>query len=204
MVTEERLEQLERSLQQAGSALQAANCRISFLETAAGTTTSVASMVDIRVLGKPSIFAGDEGTKRLYIHLLLDYEKTGLLCRRVVSIPTGLHVDLTGCDVGNGTPLFFLRCMSSLSSVVVAGTGWILGFIRRPQASLAAQRAATGENGCHANIPTHQSTLIGPLRCCNIGFVFQCKFVIQKLTKIFDIDRPHLVSLMMDWGVCSN
>ena len=40
MATEERLEQLERSLQQAGSALQAANYRISSLETAAGTTTS--------------------------------------------------------------------------------------------------------------------------------------------------------------------
>ena len=53
MATEERLEQLERSLQQAGSALQAANYRISSLETAAGTTTSAASMVDMRVLGKP-------------------------------------------------------------------------------------------------------------------------------------------------------
>ena len=48
MATEERLEQLERSLQQAGSALQAANYRISSLETAAGTTTSAASMVDMR------------------------------------------------------------------------------------------------------------------------------------------------------------
>ena len=46
MATEERLEQLERSLQQAGNALQAANYRISSLETAAGTTTSAASMVD--------------------------------------------------------------------------------------------------------------------------------------------------------------
>ena len=50
MATEERLEQLERSLQQAGNALQAANYRISSLETAAGTTTSAASMVDMRVL----------------------------------------------------------------------------------------------------------------------------------------------------------
>ena len=38
MATEERLEQLERSLQQAGNALQAANYRISSLETASGTT----------------------------------------------------------------------------------------------------------------------------------------------------------------------
>ena len=34
--SEERLEQLKRSLQQAGSAPQAANCRVSSLETAAG------------------------------------------------------------------------------------------------------------------------------------------------------------------------
>ena len=56
--------------------------------------------------------------------------------------------------------------------VVVAGTGWILGFIiRRPQTSLAAARqslrATTGavsrENGCHANTPTHHATLTGPL-----------------------------------------
>ena len=59
-------EQLERSLQQAGNALQAANCRIATLETAAGaptplaTTTPSASMVDLRVLGKPSHFAGDD------------------------------------------------------------------------------------------------------------------------------------------------
>ena len=62
MATEERLEQLERSLQQAGSALQAANYRISSLETAACATTSAASMVDMRVLGEPSIFAGDEAS----------------------------------------------------------------------------------------------------------------------------------------------
>ena len=75
MATEERLEQLERSLQQAGSALQAANYRISSLETAAGTTTSAASMVDMRVLGKPSIFAGASScclsrqqSRRNYVH----------------------------------------------------------------------------------------------------------------------------------------
>ena len=53
MATEERLEQLERSLQQAGNALQDANYRITSLENAVGTTTSAASMVDMRVLGKP-------------------------------------------------------------------------------------------------------------------------------------------------------
>ena len=59
VATEERLEQLGQALQQAGTALQAANHRIGTLETAAVapaplvTTTSSASMVDMRVLGKP-------------------------------------------------------------------------------------------------------------------------------------------------------
>ena len=73
MATEERLEQLERSLQQAGSALQAANYRISSLETAAGTTTSAASMVDMRVLGKPSIFAGDEASWKGWSFVMLSF-----------------------------------------------------------------------------------------------------------------------------------
>ena len=73
MATEERLEQLERSLQQAGSALQAANYRISSLETAAGTTTSAASMVDMRVLGKPSIFAGDEASWKSWSFVTLSF-----------------------------------------------------------------------------------------------------------------------------------
>ena len=73
MATEERLEQLERSLQQAGSALQAANYRISSLETAAGTTTSAASMVDMRVLGKPSIFAGDEASWKSWSFVMLSF-----------------------------------------------------------------------------------------------------------------------------------
>ena len=40
MVSEERLEQLERSLHLAGNALQAANNRIASLESAAGTSTA--------------------------------------------------------------------------------------------------------------------------------------------------------------------
>ena len=65
--SEERLEQLERLLQQAGSALQAANYRIATLESAVGATTPTAatpsaSMVAMRVLGKPSNFAGDEAS----------------------------------------------------------------------------------------------------------------------------------------------
>ena len=58
----------EERLQQAGTALQAANYRIATLETAAGapaipeTTTASPSMVDMCVLGKPSNFAGDEAS----------------------------------------------------------------------------------------------------------------------------------------------
>ena len=73
MATEERLEQLERSLPQAGNALQAGNYRISSLETAASTTTSAASMVDMRVLGKPSIFAGDEASWKSWSVVMLSF-----------------------------------------------------------------------------------------------------------------------------------
>ena len=77
--SEERLEQLEQALQQAGTALQAANYRIATLETAAGaptppvTTTSSASMVDMRVLGKPSNFAGDEASWKSWSFVMLSF-----------------------------------------------------------------------------------------------------------------------------------
>ena len=54
-------------------ALQAANYRISSLETAAGKTTSAASMVDMRLLGKPSIFAGDEASWKSWSFVLLSF-----------------------------------------------------------------------------------------------------------------------------------
>ena len=53
MVSEERLEQLERFLHLAGNALQAANNRIASSESAAGTSTAAVSMVGMHVLGKP-------------------------------------------------------------------------------------------------------------------------------------------------------
>ena len=53
MATEERLEQLEWSL------------------TAAGTTTSAASMVDMRVFGKPHTFAGDEASWKSWSFVML-------------------------------------------------------------------------------------------------------------------------------------
>ena len=75
----ERLEQLERSLLQAGNALQAVNYRIATLETAAGaptppaTTTPSASMVDMRVLGKPSNLAGDEASWKSCSFVMLSF-----------------------------------------------------------------------------------------------------------------------------------
>ena len=77
--SEERLEQLERSLQQAGSALRAANYRIATLESAAGATTPTAmttpsaSIVDMRVLGKPSNFAGDEASWKSWSFVMLSF-----------------------------------------------------------------------------------------------------------------------------------
>ena len=73
MVSWERLEQLERSSHLAGNALQAANNRIAFLESAAGTSTAAASMVDMRVLGKPSIFAGDEASWKSWSFVMLSF-----------------------------------------------------------------------------------------------------------------------------------
>ena len=80
MATKERLEQLKRSLQQVGSALQEANLQdLRPLETAAGaptppaTTTPSASIVDMRVLGKPSIFAGDEASWKSWSFVMLSF-----------------------------------------------------------------------------------------------------------------------------------
>ena len=78
--SEERLEQLERSVQPTGSALQAANYRIATLESAAGaatrriaTTTPSALMVDMRMLGKPSNFAGDEVSWKSWSFVMLSF-----------------------------------------------------------------------------------------------------------------------------------
>ena len=77
--SEERLEQLDRSLQQAGSALQAANYRTATLETVAGAattplamTTPSASVVDMRVLGKPSNF-GDGASWKSWRFVMLSF-----------------------------------------------------------------------------------------------------------------------------------
>ena len=78
-VTIRRLEQSEQALHQAGNALQAANYRVATQETAAGapappvTTTSSASMVDMRVLGQPSNFAGDEAPWKSWSFVMLSF-----------------------------------------------------------------------------------------------------------------------------------
>ena len=106
MATEERLEQLERSLQQAGNALQAANYRIASLESAAGTTTSAASMVDMRVLGKPSIFAGDEASWKGWSFVMLSFsaavspELRALMEKARINVDDMLNVHLTSARAG--------------------------------------------------------------------------------------------------------
>ena len=80
--SDERLEQLEQALQQAGTALQAANCRVAALEASAGapatlaTTAPSASMVDMPVLGKPSNFAGDEASWKSWSFVMLSFSAT--------------------------------------------------------------------------------------------------------------------------------
>ena len=76
--SEARLEQLKRSLQQARSAQQAAKYRIASLESAAVATTPIAttssaSMVDMRVLGKPSNFAGEEASWKSWSFVMLSF-----------------------------------------------------------------------------------------------------------------------------------
>ena len=119
MATEERLEQLERSLQQAGSALQAANYRISSLETAAGTTTSAASMVDMRVLGKPSIFAGDEASWKSWSFVMLSFsaavspELRALMEKARINVDDMLNVHLTSAEQVWSRQLYYMLSLST-------------------------------------------------------------------------------------------
>ena len=119
MATEERLEQLERSLQQAGSALQAANYRISSLETAAGTTTSAASMVDVRVLGKPSIFAGDEASWKSWSFVMLSFsaavspELRALMEKARINVDDMLNVHLTSAEQVWSRQLYYMLSLST-------------------------------------------------------------------------------------------
>ena len=119
MATEERLEQLVRSLQQAGSALQAANYRISSLERAAGTTTSAASMVDMRVLGKPSIFAGDEASWKSWSFVMLSFsaavspELRALMEKARINVDDMLNVHLTSAEQVWSRQLYYMLSLST-------------------------------------------------------------------------------------------
>ena len=119
MATEERLEQLERSLQQAGNALQAANSWISSLETAAGTTTSAASMVYMRVLGKPSIFAGDEASWKSWSFVMLSFsaavspELRTLMEEARTTASDMLNVNLTASEQVWSRQLYYMLSLST-------------------------------------------------------------------------------------------
>ena len=119
MAAEERLEQLERSLQQAGNALQAANYRISSLETAPGTTTSAASMVDLRVLGKPSIFAGDEASWKSWSFVMLSFsaavspELRTLMKKARTTASDMLNVNLTAPEQVWSRQLYYMLSLST-------------------------------------------------------------------------------------------
>ena len=119
MATEERLEQLERSLQQADNALQAANYRISSLETASGTTTSAASMVDMRVLGKSSIFAGDEASWKSWSFVMLSFsaavppELRTLIEKARTTASDMLNVNLTASEQVWSRQLYYMLSLST-------------------------------------------------------------------------------------------
>ena len=124
--SEERLEQLERSLKQAGTALQAASCRISTLETAAGaattpppTTTPSASMVDMRVLGEPSNFAGDEASWKSWSFVMLSSSAAvspalrALLEKARIAVTDVRNVNLTAAEQMWSRQLYHMLSLST-------------------------------------------------------------------------------------------
>ena len=100
MATEERLEQLERSLQQAGSALQAANCWILSLETAAGSTTSAAgddsklralmekARINVDDMLNTHLTSAEQVWSR-QLHYMLSLSTSGEAQRRLQNVPEG-------------------------------------------------------------------------------------------------------------------
>ena len=123
--SEERLEQLEQALQQAGTALQAANYRIATLETAAGapatlvTTTSSASMVDMRVLGNPSEFAGDEASWKSWSLVMLSFsaavspELRALMEKARMTADDMRNVNLTPAEQVWSRQLYYMLSLST-------------------------------------------------------------------------------------------
>ena len=114
MVSEERLEQLERSLHLAGNALQAANNRIASLES-----TAAASMVDMRVLGKPSIFAGDEASWKGWSFVMLSFsaavspELRALMQKARINVDGMLNVHLTSAEQVWSRQLYYMLSLST-------------------------------------------------------------------------------------------
>ena len=87
MVSEERLEQLERSLHLAGNALQAANNRIASLESAAGTSTAGASSCCPFRLNVKLTAAEQVWSRQLYY--MLSLSTSGEAQRRLQNVPEG-------------------------------------------------------------------------------------------------------------------
>ena len=129
MVSEERLEQLERSSQQAGTALQAANNRIASLESAVRTTTTAASMVDMRVLGKPSIFAGDEASWKSWSFVMLSFsaavspERRALMEKARTNVADMLNVNLTAAEQVWSRQLYYMLSLQRRLQNVPEGEG---------------------------------------------------------------------------------
>ena len=123
--SEERLEQLEQALQQAGNALQAANYRIATLETAAGapatlvTTTSSASNVGMRLLGKPSNYAGDEASWKRWSFVMLSFsaavspELRALMEKARTTAEDMRHVHLTLSEQLSSRQLYNMLSLST-------------------------------------------------------------------------------------------
>ena len=122
--SQERLEQLEQSLQQPGSALQGANYRIATLESAAGATTHTAttppaSMVDMRVLGATSYFAGDEATWKSWSFVMSSFsaavlpELRALMEKATTTADDMRNVNLTPAEQVWSGQLYYMLSLST-------------------------------------------------------------------------------------------
>ena len=89
------------------------------LETAAGTTTSTTSMVDMRVLGKPSIFAGDEASWKGWSFVMLSFsaavspELRALMEKARINVDGMLNVHLTSAEQVWSRQLYYMLSLST-------------------------------------------------------------------------------------------
>ena len=94
--SEERQEQLDRSLQQAGSALQAANYKIATLEPAAGTATtptatttpSASARTTANDMGNVNLTPAEQVWSRL-LYYMLSLSTSVEAQRRLQNVPEG-------------------------------------------------------------------------------------------------------------------